>query len=370
MRLASMALALLPHPQGTNTLATVKKLPGVLAFQRSFIVTDAAMYNDIDGTETPLLVLQHGIRATQNVAASSDAAKGEGERDVAQIQITQTARLDDQASAMIVRFGLRMTDIRQALHSCTGANDSIVRDSIESFIDRAIDSKCPDEIAGRIARNIANGRWLWRNRLMAGSIKITVMADDREVASFDGLAVPLNTFSDQTSEEKKVADLLADGLRGNRASGIQVIARVEFGVSGSVEVFPSQNYVEIKPTGFARPLYKLTGSVKPEKSTSDGFDVVGQAALRDQKISNALKTIDTWYPGFEDEGRVIPIEPNGANIETAKFYRPGTGKSSAFSILCRLDDINPESPEGFYALSVMLRGGVMGESDKKGKQAA
>lgn len=346
-------------------MATVKKLPGVLAFQRSFVVTDAAMYNDIDGTETPLLVLEHGIRATQNVAASSDANKGDGERDVSQIQVTQTARLDDQASAMLVRFGLRMTDIRQALHSCAGQDDDIVRESINAFIDRAVASSCPDEIAARIARNIANGRWLWRNRLMASAISISVSADDKEIANFDALTMSLNSFGDPSPDELKVAKILADGLRGNRDTGIQVQARVDFGVRGSVEVFPSQNYVENKPKGFARPLYKLTGVVRRESPKNDGFTIVGQAALRDQKISNALKTIDTWYPDFEDEGRVIAIEPNGANISSAKFYRPGTGKSSAFSIFRRLDDIEPDTPDGLYALSVMLRGGVMGESDKK-----
>ena len=48
---------------------------------------------------------------------------------------------------------------------------------------------------------------------------------------------------------------------------------------------------------------------------------MGHAALRDQKIGNALRTIDTWYPRYTEHGRPLPVEPNGASLEAQEFFR-------------------------------------------------
>ena len=156
-----------------------------------------------------------------------------------------------------------------------------------------------------------------------------------------------------------MAAYIADGLRGNDDSGLDIEARLDFGVRGALEVFPSQNYVEDKPRGFARPLYCLG---TPERASSrsgmefESTRTMGHAALRDQKIGNALRTIDTWYPKYADHGRPLPVEPNGASLEAQEFFRDR--KTSAFEFARRLNTLDPASPEGMFMIASLIRGGV------------
>ncbi|MGA7816691.1 hypothetical protein [Caballeronia sp.] len=74
------------------------KVPSVFSFQRSLIVSAGAFFNEIEGqSETPpVYVVRHGLRGTQNVSEAGDTAKGTKDRDVSNIQQTETARLDQR----------------------------------------------------------------------------------------------------------------------------------------------------------------------------------------------------------------------------------------------------------------------------------
>ena len=85
---------------------------------------------------------------------------------------------------------------------------------------------------------------------------------------------------------------------------------------------------------------------------------MGQAALRDQKVANALRTFDTWYPSFDDVRRPIAIEPNGASLEAQSFYRPVNSAASAFRLMGRLNEVDTASADGMFMLACLIRGGV------------
>lgn len=349
-----------------------KKLPGVLSFQRGIVISDGLFYSEIAGQfeAHPVPVIRHGIRGTQNInkgGSGETALAGEAKRqEVSNIQTTDTAKLDADAEALAVRFSLRFLDFANALFACApGAKDSdeeiaALRFSVESFIERAKQSDGLAEVARRYARNIANARWLWRNRLIARRISVSVQHGGETPAVFDALSIPLHRFDGYTDAEQRVAAVIADGLRGDVNATLDIVARVEFGVSGAVEVFPSQNYLEDKPRGFARSLYCLG---EPERADHTlGMRRMGHAALRDQKISNALRTIDTWYPGFEAHGRPIAVEPNGASLEAQRFFRDK--KASAFDLVKRLNPMDPASDEGMFTIASLIRGGVFSEGGK------
>ena len=361
------------------TATTVfKKLPGVLAFQRGLVISDAELFNEIEGEYEahPVMVVRHGIRGTQNVnkeGADDTATSGDTkQRAVSNVQQTDSAKLDSQADALIVRFATRFLDLDGALFACApGKGDgkketqqslddevALLRDSLKQFIRRAKDAVGLDEVACRIARNIANARWLWRNRLIASAITVTVTAQQTEIAGFDALQIPFNHFDNYSDSEHAVAQVIATGLRGQDVAALTVAARIEFGVRGAVEVFPSQNYIEDKPKGFARSLYRLG---QPERSKpEDGPRIMGRAAIRDQKISNALRTIDTWYPDFAERGLPIPVEPNGANLDAQRFFRNQKG-ASAFDLVRRLNQIDPTTDDGMFLTACLIRGGVYSE---------
>lgn len=358
------------------SITTVKKLPGVLAFKRGHVVSDAEMFSLLpDGSEEAIAVIRHGIRGTQNVNDGKGnehqrKAATNSARDVSNIQSTETAKLHPQADALVVRFGLAMLDLSDTLDSCVAADKAEgrnMRASIDDFIARAKGSDGLYNVALRYARNIANGRWLWRNRTLAEQVEITVTRRDQSpLATFDALRVPVNDFDAPTEQEHAVAKELAAQMKGESLDGLTITAVVTPRIRGNVEVFPSQNYAE-KPRGFSRPLYKLGHPEPLLRDQVQDTRRMGTAALRDQKIFNAIRTIDTWYPSFADTGFPISVEPLGASLAQQEFYRQG--KHSSFEMFKRLAEIDPNSPEGMFCIASLDRGGVYGETDKAGDAA-
>jgi CRISPR-associated protein Csy3 len=366
-----------------TALTTLKKLPGVLAFNRGHVVTNGEMFNEIAGQyEThPVEVVRHGIRGTQNVndgkgnndpwskVDKNSDSEFNGVRSPSNIQITETAKLESNADALVVRFGFTMLNMADSLHSCVAADKEagrMMRTTFEDFVNRAKASKGINEVTRRYARNIANGRWLWRNRTIARLIEIEVSNQGGVLAKFnDAKAIPTNTFGDYSEGEIKVADEIVKQMRGASLDGLTVVARLTMPTKGAIEVFPSQNYVE-KPKDTSsinkvtRTLYKLG---HPEKVGYGEIRVMGRAALRDQKIFNAIRTIDTWYQAFEETAFPIAVEPLGASLGQQEFYR--AGKDSSFEMIKRLVQIDPDSPEGMFCIAALDRGGVYSESDKK-----
>ena len=350
----------------------LKKLPGVLSFQRCIVINDALFYNQFeDKTTSSLKVMRHGIRGTQNVGNKSGPSESSPSSvprsSPSNIQVTDSAKLAPNATALQVRFELRFIDLDYALFACApsqGDSNEIVehlRSSFKNFIEKAKSSKGLKEIARRYARNITNGRFLWRNRAIAESVSVTVFNGKEEFGPFNALEIPLNTFDNYSEAEKKIAEIIEDGLNGLPSAKLSVTASVNLGIRGPVEVFPSQNYLEGTERGFARSLYFVgDASFSDERATRE-IREMGQAALRDQKVSNALRTIDTWYPAYSEHGLPIAVEPNGANLDAQKFFREG--KSSGFNIMLDMDTLDPDSNEGMFLLACIIRGGVFSGSD-------
>lgn len=351
---------------------TLKKLPGVLSFQRGTIVSDGLFYNLFEGGRvTPVPVLRHGIRGTQNInriETNAGSAVATARREnVSNIQTTDSAKLDPLSVGLQVRYDIRFIDLGQLLFACApGKTDkaediALMRSSYAGFVERAKASEGLIEVARRYARNIANGRFLWRNRAIARDVRVEVSSQGESIAAFAALDVPLNAFERYTPDECKVADIIAAGLRGDRTAQLSVRANVDFGVRGAIEVFPSQNYLEAKEKGFARPLY-CVGEVPPNQD-SHGIRELGQAAFREQKIANALRTFDTWYPAYAGRGVPIPIEPNGASLDAQEFFR-NTAEASGFKLMSRLSSLDPNSPDGMFMIACLIRGGVFSGGDE------
>lgn len=352
---------------------TFKKLPSVLAFQRSMLVSDATLFSVFeDGSVEPLSVVRHGLRGTQNVnetESKASSAKASSARNVANVQITESARLDPEAVVMRAVFSIKMLNLDNALFSCAGGDSDLsskFKTSLTDFISKVKSSEGLDAVCLRFARNIANGKWLWRNRTLAESIEIRVFSSKGAIATFNALDIPLNKFDNYSEGEKSLAAALVNGIKGNSLEGISVEADVNFGVKGAIEVYPSQNYIDKSGAkGFARSLYKLGHPA--EKEAMEGMRVMGHAALRDQKVANAIRSIDTWYPEFPNVLKAIPVEPNGASLDEMQFFRKGD--TSSFSMFKRLSAINPDSDEGQFCIAALIRGGVYSESEDKPKDS-
>jgi CRISPR-associated protein Csy3 len=346
------------------------------------IISDAEMFNRIpNGPEefrkTPVQVIRHGILGTQNVVGK--------DKDIKNPQRTESAKTDPGATGMIVEFSMSTITLDNAIFAC---NQNDFRASVQGFVERFKSSGELREVCNRYARNILNGRWLWRNRILGQSINVTVTCGKEKITS-DATARPHAVFGDYTDNEKKLSDLLMYSFT-EKPIRFAVSATIDFGMAGCFEVFPSQNYISDKPKGFARSLYKLNRISRADlirimsKDDADTYsgDIVdmGNAAIRDQKVGNAIRTIDTWYDGGI-ESTPIPVEPKGANIETNEVKR--NGKDTLFSMILTVDDIVPAKDgeplgrDAMFIIANLIRGFLAGERDesadkgknKKGKKA-
>lgn len=353
-------------------MASFKKLPASLALQRGTVISDGAFFHLIGDKSQPLNVMYHGIRGTQNVAGNKSKGSASGEsmaREVSNIQQTESAKLLPNAK-LLVTWDFRLIDLANILFASASkagtdkSDEQAFRQAFQGFVQRAKDSEGLATVVGRYVRNVVNGRWLWRNRLVAENIVITVSLSQNpeQKYTFNALDYDLKSFDNVSEAEKILTEVLLAGAKGDSTnSGLHIEAVVDFGMGG-VEVFPSQNYLEDKPKGFSRSLYQLN-PIRPQRQ-ADNNQYLGQAALRDQKIGNAIRTIDTWYPDASDnDNKPIAVEPNGANLEHQFFYRVGKEKVSAFDILKEIDELDPNSDKGMFLIACLIRGGVYTDGD-------
>lgn len=343
------------------------KFPSVLSVQRGTIVTDGLMSSIIKegGEKTlPIPVVRHGIRGT--LPEKKDDS-------VSNPQRTESAKTAVNAEGLMVSFSFRTIPASGLIFSCS---EPSYRQALGGFIDRFFrpDNQEFQEVCRRYARNILNGRWLWRNRILG---EVTVEATASDGSEYRSNGSRQSDFADYTSDEVNLArNVIASGLLGSQALTLTVQGRVMFGFRGQVEVFPSQNMVTSKPKGFARSLYKVK-VVSPvtlmkimATARNDGEDagdymadmiVMGDAALRDQKIGNAIRTIDTWYPG--SDGTPIPIEPNGASLERNELLRgaKNTGSKDLLKAVHEIEPVDTFNPDAAFLIALLVRGGVFSE---------
>lgn len=369
-----------------NADVSMGVMPSSLSFTRGMVIGDAEMFNvDEDGVRmSPVAVKRHGIRGTQNLNGESinatGAAANTAEGAVSNIQMTDSAKLDESAAGMEVAFDVRFLPLNNILLACTneGGLGYQFRGKFAQFLELANDSDGLKDVAVRYARNIANGRWLWRNRTIAAKIVVKVNSGSRTM-TFDALSISSGNFDAPTPAELELGGIIAEQLSGKNADTLKVSAFVDFGLRGAVEVFPSQNYIDYgragKPSGFARSLYCLGHPGKDHDM--HGARIMGVAAIRDQKVSNALRTIDTWYADYAGMGRPIAVEPNGANLEFQEFFRKKA--ESSFELIKHIGSLDPNSDKGKFMIACLVRGGVYtvtkekdgGEGKgKRGKKAA
>ena len=210
-------------------------------------------------------------------------------------------------------------------------------------------------MARRYAYNLANGRFLWRNRLGAESISVQVaqLVDGQSKKSwtFDALTLSLRDFDAPTKSAAPLAELsslIKDGLSGSGHVLLQVTAFVRIGAGQ--EVFPSQELILDKAKTKSKTLYTVS-------------DIAG---LHSQKVGNALRTIDNWYPGA-DEYVPIPVEPYGSVTTQGKAYRKPTDKVDFYSLLDNwlIKNKEPSEDQQHFVMATLIRGGVFGDAGKE-----
>lgn len=208
------------------------------------------------------------------------------------------------------------------------------------------------ELAQRYATNIANARFLWRNRVGAEKIEVIVKINNEQELVFNAKDFSLNKFDSSDSKLQILANKIAEALSGKSEYLLLDISAYAL-IGKAQEVYPSEELVLDKGKG--------------EKSKIL-YHVNEVAALHSQKIGNAIRTIDTWYTEFVDNGNnPIAAEPYGAVTNLGKAFRNPKDKTDFFTLFDRfaLGEKLANENEEHYVMAVLVRGGVFGQSGKE-----
>jgi len=283
-----------------------------------------------------------------------DPAKLDASIQNPNLQTVDVATLPAEADTLQVRFTLRVLGGAGTPSAC---NNAAYQAKLRQVVNAYVESHGFGELARRYAHNLANGRFLWRNRIGAEAIEVRVSQVRDGQASdpwiFDAFEFPLRHFDagSQQDELTALAKVIEDGLTGEEYVLLDVSAFVRIGAGQ--EVFPSQELILDR------------GDKKGQKSKTL-YTVHDTAAMHSQKIGNALRTIDTWYPD-EDGLGPIAVEPYGSVTSQGKAYRVPKEKTDFYNLLdgWLLKDKVPETDQQHYVMATLIRGGVFGESEKE-----
>lgn len=330
-------------------------IASVLAFEKRMVPSDGYMYETQwavrQEEKTPIRLAEKSVRGTISNrlknAVKNDPVKLNAEVEKANLQTVDSASLSMECDTLKLCFTLKFLPVQQP----SACNNEEHYQKINGMIQTYKDRYSFTELAKRYAFNIANGRFLWRNRVGAEQIEIIVTAKELEAQwVFNAYDYSLRDFDDKDDNVLALANCIADALCGTKPYlFLEVEANVLLG--HGQEVYPSEELVLDKKSEKSKILYAVNDT----------------AAMHSQKLGNALRTIDTWYPEYDDVLRPIAIEPYGAVTNLGKAYRTGTSKKDFYTLFDKYsvgETLECEEDE-HYVMAVLVRGGVFGQSGKE-----
>ncbi|WP_458399246.1 type I-F CRISPR-associated protein Csy3 [Mailhella sp.] len=332
--------------------------PSVLAFERKMDPSDALFHavcwSDSEGAGTPVVIREKSVRGTISnrlKGSAADPAKVDAAIQSPNLQTVDVAALPMDKDTLKVTFTLR---ILSGVGTPSACNQAEYQTKLSEVVTAYREEHGFGELALRYAQNIANGRFLWRNRLASEEVRVVVRhLVEGEAAStweFKASSISLRDFRADKPELMSLAHVLETAL--SKAGGYALLEVTAFARMGfGQEVYPSQELVLDKSKG---------------KKSKTLYSVEGVAAMHSQKIGNALRTIDTWYPEAEENGP-IAVEPYGSVTSQGKAYRQPKSKKDFYSLLdgWLLKDVKPEKEQQHFVMAVLIRGGVFGEASKE-----
>ena len=325
----------------------------VLAFERKLANSDARMFSgqwdqrNESGRWQPISLQQKDVRGTisnrMKAAVANDPAKLDAEIEKPNLQRVDVAALPFDADTLKVSFTLRVLGDLASPSACNSPSYQV---ALTEKVQGYIQTNSFTELAKRYAENLANGRFLWRNRVGAEAVEVHVNHEASRWV-FNSYDFSLRRFSSPESDLQALSNVIEQGLAGENFTFVTVDAFVKLGQGQ--EVFPSQELILDKG--------------KSDKSKVL-YHVNSVAAIHSQKIGNALRTIDTWYPDADEVGP-IAVEPYGSVTNRGTAYRQPKAKMDFYNLLDNwiTKDQAPEIEQQHYVIATLIRGGVFGKAD-------
>jgi CRISPR-associated protein Csy3 len=347
-------------------MAKKENIASVLAFEKKLVPSDGRMYGTTwegrNDQATPLKLIEKSVRGTisnrpnkkDRAAFEKDPAKLDAKVESPNLQTVDVSALGTDEDTLKLHFTLKV--LGGVVHP-SACNNAAFNKSYYAAAKGYISREGFTILSRRYAENIANARFLWRNRVGAENIEVQVKALNKSSEQswvFDATKFTTRSFDVDDDQVNSLAERIATALSSdNDFLMLEITCFAKVGMAQ--EIYPSEELVLDKGKG---------------KKSKVLYSVDGIAAMHSQKIGNALRTIDTWYPDFgdsENSAGPIAVEPYGAVTNLGKAFRhPTKNKTDFYTFFDKfarggeLDRIEDEH----YVMAVLVRGGVFGESDK------
>lgn len=341
-------------------MAKKDNIASVLAFEKKLVTSDGYMYGttwDDKQQLSPLSLREKSVRGTISnrlkAAIKNDPAKLNAEVEKANLQRVDACALTLDQDTLNLQFTIKVLG---GLAEPSACNNVLFKQSYSAAVREYTEKHGFNELARRYAMNIANARFLWRNRVGAEHIEVRVSAKNNTVNEqwvFDAKAFSTRNFDVTNAEIDALAAHIASTLSSEDdflLLDIHCFAKVGKGQ----EVYPSEELVLDKGKGEKGKIL---------------YHVKDIAAMHSQKLGNALRTIDTWYPDFSDplaSAGPIAVEPYGAVTNLGQAYRTPKEKQDFYTFFdaWARGEVLAREEDQHYVMATLVRGGVFGESDK------
>lgn len=333
-----------------------KELPTVLAFERKINPSDGYLYGtkwDNRDNVVPLHLVEKSIRGTISnrlkPAVAGDPLLLNSEVQKANLQTVDFCALPAGFDTLKMEFTVKILGNVGQPSSCNVVD---FQNNLKKATSAYINDYGFKELGRRYAHNIAIARPLWRNRVGADAIEVQVRVIGTDKSwIFNGKQYSTRNFDKVDDNINSLGDLIADTLSGNESITLEVATFAK--LENAQEVYPSEELVLEKTGRKSKVLYSIDGI----------------AAMHSQKVGNALRTIDTWYPEYSDPiNGVGPIaaEPYGSVTNMGKAFRNPKDKVDFYTLFDKFVYGEPLESDNdkHYVMSVIIRGGVFGKGDK------
>jgi len=344
-------------------MAKKNDIATVLAFEKKLVPSDGMMYGTNWETRSdretikPLRLREKSVRGTISnrlkAAVKNDPLKLNAEVEKPNLQTVDSCALDEDQDTLVLRFTLKVLSNIQQPSAC---NHQEFNEKYTKIAEQYIETEGFNELARRYATNLANGRFLWRNRVGVENLEVKIaLVGSEQSWTFDAKSISIRHFDNNEPQIQALANEIAAALRGEKdfiLLDITAFAQV----GNAQDVYPSEELVLDKSSNAKGGKSKVLYSVNDT------------AAMHSQKIGNAIRCVDTWYPDYDPESTgPIALEPYGAVTNLGIAYRNPKAKSDFFTLFDHwvldgdLDAVNNKH----YVMGVLVRGGVFGESGKE-----
>ncbi|WP_199609215.1 type I-F CRISPR-associated protein Csy3 [Flocculibacter collagenilyticus] len=341
-------------------MAKNENAASVLAFEKKLVPSDGYMYGTTwqeRDQVSALKLVEKSVRGTISnrlkPATQKDPAKLNAEVEKANLQRVDACSLAPEQDTLKLHFTLKVLGGLQQPSAC---NNAKFKQSYSAAVNEYVSKEGFKELGFRYATNLANARFLWRNRVGAENIEVIVKALNKGAEDewkFDATKFSTRHFNHQDSQLTDLGERISNALASDdQFLMLDITCYVQVGKAQ--EVYPSEELVLDKGKGSKSKIL---------------YSVNDIAAMHSQKIGNALRSIDTWYPEYENPettAGAIAIEPYGAVTNLGRAFRTPKDKQDFYTFFdkwargAQLERIEDEH----YVMAVLVRGGVFGESDK------